>query len=405
MEIVIIGGGASGFFTAINIAEKLPTAQITIIEKSNKILSKVKISGGGRCNVTNNRNNPGDLVPYYPRGGKKLYPLFKRFSTGDMRQWLTSRGVRTKSEEDQRVFPVSNNSQSIIDCFERLRKQYGIGLITGCSMNKLQKVDNHWHIETNIRTLKADLVVIATGSSEKVWKTLSDLNLKISPGVPSLFTFNIEDDRLVDLAGISFPETKVKIASTKLAESGPLLFTHWGLSGPAILKLSAWGARQLQSLTYKFTIIVNFVPRLDHINELLKEIPANKQISNIKIPGIPSRYWDRLLAFSTVNPTTKISELPKKSINKLNEELTQAHFKVTGKSTFKEEFVTCGGVALNEINLQTMQCKNLEGLFMTGEVLDIDAITGGFNFQACWTTAWIVSESISQKNKKTGNDK
>lgn len=399
-RIVICGGGAAGFFAAINIAEKHPDYQVTILEKTNKILSKVRISGGGRCNVTNERKNPSELVKFYPRGEKKLYPLFKEFSTDDMKRWLGARGVKTKTEPDLRVFPISNSSQTIIDCFLGLVKKYNIQLILNEGMDSFIESKSKWTvITTKNKKFIADNLIIATGSAPSIWKKLQKMDFKIEPPVPSLFTFNIKDPRIHELLGVSFDHTEVKITGTKLKEEGPLLITHWGLSGPAILKLSAWGARELAELNYKFDILINFIPGKNYdqgrkvVTDYIAQHPKRKVI-NYPIADLPKRYWENICRYIEINEQALFLELGKKAINKLTEELTQAKFSVTGKSTFKEEFVTCGGISLSEVDLATLQSKRFPDLYFAGEVLDIDAITGGFNFQSCWSTAWIISNSV-----------
>lgn len=396
MKIGIIGGGAAGFFTAINLAEKLPGAQISILEKSNKVLAKVKVSGGGRCNVTNGREKPSELTPFYPRGSKKLYKPFQNFGTREMQTWLDQRGVPTKTEEDLRVFPASNTSQTIIDCFLQLAQKHNISLRYGFGITKIEENNDTWQVHANELELSFDKLIIASGASEQMWRLIEGLGLKTEKRVPSLFTFNIKDPRLQELQGLSFPETSLKITTTKLQESGPLLITHWGLSGPAVLKLSAWGAERLAEKHYSFEVIANLINQpSDEFRSWIKQqqvTHGSRQVSNLQVDGCPQRYFKRLLEFSEIPATKKLSELSKKDINKLTEELTQAHFPVKGKSTFKEEFVTCGGVSLSEIELTTMEAKRLPGLFLAGEVINIDALTGGFNFQACWTGGWLISE-------------
>lgn len=398
--MIICGGGASGFFAAINIAAKHPDYQVTILEKSSHILSKVRISGGGRCNVTNARTEARELVGFYPRGEKKLYSLFKQFSTHDMVEWLEDKGVKTHTEADLRMFPISNSSQTIIDCFTEAAGQHGVKLLRNCGFSHLEQPGSGWRVHTlNGDVLQADVVVMATGSAPSVWKKMAELGLQMEQAVPSLFTFNIKDERLKELAGISFPEAKVRISGTKLEEQGPLLITHWGLSGPAILKLSAWGARWLADQKYRFSIQISLLPdyNFDQLREALqafKQLNPTRKVKNFRREEIPRRYWERLLEVLDIKPDLPFGELPKKMINKLAVELGQATFEVKGKSTFKEEFVTCGGVSLSEVDLKTMESRRFPGLYFTGEVLNIDALTGGFNFQSCWTTAWLISEHV-----------
>ncbi|MEM7297027.1 MAG: NAD(P)/FAD-dependent oxidoreductase [Bacteroidota bacterium] len=404
MKVIVIGGGAAGFFSAINIAEKHPNWQITILEKTSKLLQKVKVSGGGRCNVTNARTKPPELVHFYPRGNKKLHPIFKRFSTEDMVTWLKERGVETKSEEDLRMFPITDSSQTIIDCFSKEVEKHRIKVILNHGLIKLNQKGRSWLIHTEKEDFEADKVIVATGSSPATWKVLNDVGLEVTEIVPSLFTFNIQDDRIKDLQGISFEHASVKITGTKLQEDGPLLITHWGLSGPAILKLSAWGAYELNERSYRFQILVNFTGSLksDEIRNhvvLYKEAHPKRKVINYPLFDLPKRFWERITRHCGVTEQTPYAELPKKVINKLIEELGQGNYQVKGKSTFKEEFVTAGGVKLSEIDLDTFEAKRYPGLYLAGEVLDIDALTGGFNFQACWSAGWVISEGVGNKTQ------
>lgn len=400
MKIIVIGGGAAGFFSAINIAEKHPEYQVTILEKTTKLLSKVKVSGGGRCNVTNERYKPSDLASFYPRGGKKLHQLFKKFSTSNMVAWLEERGVQTKAEEDMRMFPVTDSSQTIIDCFTREAARLKIKINQNQKVTSLRQNEDRWTITTKTDVFQADKVVIATGSSPATWKILEETGLEITPIVPSLFTFNIKDERLENLQGISFTDAHVKIVGSKLEESRPLLITHWGLSGPAILKLSAWGAYLLAEKNYHFEVMINFVGDFkqqefqSHLRNFMASNPK-KKVANYPLFELPKRFWERIISHCDVNEQITFSDLSKKQINKLTEELIQGRYCVHGKSTFKEEFVSAGGVKLSEINLETFECTRFPGLYIAGEALDIDALTGGFNFQACWSAGWVISERIS----------
>lgn len=398
-KIIIIGGGAAGFFAAINIAKQNPDDEVVILEKTNKWLQKVKISGGGRCNVTNQRSKPAELIGFYPRGAKKLYKSFEKFSTSDMVRWLKDHGVDTHAETDLRMFPTSNNSQTIIDCFIQACHDYGVRIIRNQNVNSLKQLfDKSWEVTTPTDTWRADKLVISTGSTPNFWNKLEGLGLKVASPVPSLFTFNIKDPRIAELAGVAFEHCTIKIAGTKFIESGPMLITHWGMSGPAILKLSARGARELAKLGYRFEIIINFLEasNYDETRQLLVTRMAEnpkKNIGNV-LPELPRRYWLSLLDYCQISPNMKVAELGKKGINKLTEELFQGRFVVFGKSTFKDEFVTCGGVDLSEINMDTMEARRYPNLYLSGEVLNIDALTGGFNFQACWTSSWIISLNI-----------
>ena len=394
MRVAVIGGGAAGFFTAINIAEKNTKARIVIFEKTSKLLSKVKVSGGGRCNVTNGSNKPSDLIDFYPRGGKKLYKPFEAFTTSNMQRWLSERGVNTHEEEDKRVFPATNNSQTVIDLFLRRCQELKIEIRKSTDVKDLSLLDGRWQVNHEI----FDKVVTATGSSEKSWKWLESLGLDLSPRVPSLFTFNIKDERIAGLYGLSFPSAHIKITKSKFQESGPLLITHWGLSGPAVLKLSSIAAVQLSDIQYNFQIIVNFLGlKPEEFRSWWQDQVSNnpkKSIGNLKVPHCPSRFWQNLLQLLDISLDKKIAEIGKKDLNRIVEQLTQANFTVKGKSTFKDEFVTAGGIELNEINLETMESRKFPGLYFAGEVLNIDALTGGFNFQACWTGGWLISEDL-----------
>lgn len=400
MKIIIVGGGAAGLFTAINIAEKHPDYQVTVLEKTGNLLSKVKVSGGGRCNVTNARSKPSELVPFYPRGQKKMYSLFQRFTTTDMVSWLEKRGVKTHTEDDLRMFPVTNSSQTVIDCFVNEAWKHKVRIIRNASMTTLEVAqDGGWLVKTTTSDYPADKVILATGSSPAVWTQLRVLGLEITPPVPSLFTFNVRDKRIHGLQGLSFPATKIKITGTNLEETGPLLITHWGLSGPAVLKLSAWGARELADCNYQFEVRINFqsgqLP--DVINDALirqKEQNPKRKVANYPPDNIPKRFWESLIGYCEISNEAVFGELTKKQINKLTEELGQGLYRVQGKSAFKEEFVTSGGINLNEVDLNTFECRKFNNLYLAGEMLNIDALTGGFNFQACWTAGWIISENI-----------
>lgn len=397
-DIIIIGGGAAGFFSAINIADKNPEFKIAILERGKEVLSKVKISGGGRCNLTHACFIPNDLAKFYPRGEKELRGPFHQFCSGDTIEWFDKRGVELKIEEDGRVFPITDSSQTIIDCFLNEVKKHKIDVLTNQSVKSLFNSDEFWKIETNTDVFVCQKIVVATGSNTKIWDFLSDLGHSIVSPVPSLFTFNIKDERIKNLMGVS-ANTTVKVKGTNLKASGPLLITHWGMSGPAILRLSAWGARELFDLNYQFTIQVNwlkdfnFEEALDELNRIKIE-NAKKQVDKFCPFDFPKRLWESLLTASKIELTTKWADLSKKHLITLSEQLTNGQFQVNGKSTFKEEFVTAGGVDLKEVNFKTMESRLLPNLYFAGEVLNIDAITGGFNFQNAWTTSYIVSQNI-----------
>jgi predicted Rossmann fold flavoprotein len=394
-RVVVVGGGAAGFFAALACAEKNPDYQVIILEKSQKVLSKVKVSGGGRCNVTSACFDVKELVKFYPRGEKQLLGPFTKFNPRNTLEWFGARGVKLKAEADGRMFPVTDSSQTIIDCFLEEAKRKGISVKLGAGVEALQKKDNRWIATTKHEKITCDSVIVTSGSSEQVWRMLKELELTLVEPVPSLFTFNTKDQRFHGLPGIAVKNATVTIReNTKLKTSGPILITHWGLSGPAVLKLSAWGARELANLNYRFTISINWTGENSKENVLqqlqrLKQTNAKQQISNHPLFSIPIRLWKTLVRADGLN----YGDLSKAKLDEIATSLTNYSFEVTGKSTFKEEFVTAGGVDLNEVDFKTMQSKKHSGLFFAGEVLNIDAITGGFNFQAAWSTGYIAGVS------------
>jgi predicted Rossmann fold flavoprotein len=397
-DIIIVGGGAAGFFTAINIVEKNPKIKVAILERGKEVLSKVRISGGGRCNVTHACFEPNELVKFYPRGEKELRGPFHKFCSGDTMEWFSDHGVELKIEDDGRIFPVSNSSQTIIDCFIQATQKLGITVLTGQSVQSIFKKDNFWKIETQNENYLTEKLILATGSNPKIWEMLQTFGHAIVNPVPSLFTFNIKDSRIKELPGVS-AEVSIKVKDTKLSSTGPLLITHWGMSGPAILKLSAWGARILFKKNYQFTIFVNWLNDIetDAAEKILKDLKqehAKKAVSKKSPFEFPNRLWESLVLASGILEETKWSDLTKIQLQNLANQLTNATFQVNGKSTFKEEFVTSGGVDLKEINFKTMESKIHENLYFAGEIVDIDAITGGFNFQNAWTSGFIVANAI-----------
>ena len=400
-DIIIVGGGAAGFFTAINIVEKNPNLKVVILERGKSVLEKVRISGGGRCNVTHACFVPNDLVKNYPRGEKELRGPFHQFCSGDTIDWFEKHGVELKIEEDGRMFPISDSSQTIIDCFISATKKLGIDVLTGQSVQSIYKAIDYWKVETNHETFSCQHLILTAGSNPKIWEMLAGIGHSIIPPVPSLFTFNIKDKRIKDLMGISaFATVKVKNSSgAKLEASGPLLITHWGMSGPGILRLSAWGARELFNKNYQFIIEVNWLNDItfEEVLDKLKELKLehSKKVISKKSPfDFPNRLWESLVLASEISEETKWADLNKKQLTNLANQLTNAEFQVNGKSTFKEEFVTAGGIDLREINFKTMQSKLHENLYFAGEIVNIDAITGGFNFQNAWTSGFIISETF-----------
>jgi len=402
-KVIIIGGGAAGFFTAINAKEKNPELKIVILEKGNDVLQKVKISGGGRCNVTHACFEPKELVKFYPRGEKELLGPFHTFMTGDTFEWFDERGVPLKIEDDNRVFPEANNSQAIIDCFQKAVDNLGIKVFTNCGVNSVYQQKNSWVVNTKNQNFKADKVVIAAGSSKKVWELCTKLDHSIIEPVPSLFTFNIKDQRLVDLLGTSVPNATVAISGTKLETSGPLLITHWGMSGPAVLKLSAFGARILAEKNYQYNVEVNWLsrPTAKVLNVLLnlKKKEARKTVV-LKSPftEISKRLWERFVIFSNISKTDNWADLNNFQLESLANQLTKGIYNANGRTTFKDEFVTAGGIDLKEINFKNFESRKHKNLFFVGEVLNIDAVTGGFNFQNAWTGGYICATALAEQH-------
>jgi hypothetical protein len=399
-RLIVIGGGAAGFFAAINAKEKNPDLQITILEKGNDVLQKVKISGGGRCNVTHACFDPKELTSYYPRGEKELLGPFHTFMTGDTFEWFEQNGISLKIEADGRVFPESNSSQTIIDCFLRKAEQLDIEILKNQFVTALNKSEKGWMVQTKTNEFQCEAVVYTTGSSKQGWKLLDKLNHTIISPVPSLFTFNIKDERIINLPGVSVPNATVQLKNTSLEASGPLLITHWGLSGPAVLKLSAFGARILHERNYEYRVEVNWISQSNtEVEEQLllfkKEKSSQKVVGISSFVDIPKRLWDQLALYSGIKTNQNWADLTKTQIENLTQQITRCQFEAKGKSTFKEEFVTAGGVDLKEINFKTFESRLHSNLYLIGEVLNIDAVTGGFNFQNAWTGGWIVSESLS----------
>lgn len=400
MDIAVIGGGAAGFFSALSCKAHHPHARVTLYEKSRKLLSKVKISGGGRCNVTNACDNIAAFAKHYPRGEKQMKKALRHFSAADTIKWFADKGVDLVAEADQRMFPSTNDSQTIVDCLLQNVQSQGIAIKLRTAIQELKQEDKRFILTFEDKNqAKVDKVVIATGGSPKLdgllW--LQTLGHSIISPVPSLFTFNMPHETIRSLMGVVLNPVAVKVQSTKLEAEGPLLITHWGMSGPAILKLSAWGARVLNEKDYRFKLQVNW---LGNIKEHQLRTTFSASITNIRkrkiINGnpfqLPNRFWDFIIHKAGINGDTTWADLSKKSMNRLIDTLTNDTYDVSGKTTFKEEFVTCGGVSLTDINMETMESKKCPGMFFAGEVLDIDGITGGFNFQAAWTTGFIAGK-------------
>jgi len=399
-DVIVIGGGAAGFFTAINIAQQRTDLKIAILERGKDVLQKVKVSGGGRCNVTHACFDPKELTQYYPRGEKELLGPFHQFCCGDTFEWFDQRGIELKIEEDGRVFPITDSSQTIIDCFQGEVKKYNIEVLTNQALVDFEKENDQWLVSTKRNSFISGFLIIAAGSSPKLWKLIKSKGHNIINPVPSLFTFNIKDDRLTDIPGVVAQDVEVKVLGTNLESSGPLLITHWGLSAPSILKLSAWGARTLADKNYKFDISVNFIGLqtedcLDQLKELKQSMAKNLVIKYNQFE-VPKRLWRKLTEASQISDTTRWADLTKVQLENLSSQLTKAVFKVDGKSTFKEEFVTAGGIDLKEINFKRFESRVHKNLFFAGEVLNIDAVTGGFNFQNAWTGGYLVAKAISE---------
>ncbi len=404
MKVGIIGGGAAGYFAAMRHKELFPAHEVCIFEKTSKVLGKVKVSGGGRCNVTHACFNPNELIKYYPRGGKELLGPFHRFQPADTIVWFSQQQVTLKTEDDGRVFPVTDRSETIIELFQKRINDLGIVVKLKHNLVNLATTGPAFNLFfENEPSVKVDQIIITTGSSEAVWQILQKLGHSIVPPVPSLFTFNIEDDRLKNFPGSSWSNVGIRIVDTKYYTGGPMLITHWGLSGPAILKLSAVAAIDLYAKLYNFDIQVNFMHpnTMEQTLQYLKTIKQsnlNKLVNNTSIDGFSAKVWSgwvELLGLAT----KRWQEVSNKDIVAMSLWLNAATFHVRGKSTFKEEFVTAGGIELQEVNMKTMESKKNKNLYFAGELLNIDALTGGFNFQAAWTTGWLAG-SNGEVNKK-----
>ena len=421
-DVIVVGGGAAGFYSAIQMAEQDQNLKIAILERGKTVLSKVKISGGGRCNVTQAKFFAKDLVEGYPRGQKELLSPFHSHAPGDVIAFFEERGVPLKIEEDGRVFPKSDSSQSIIDCLHRDIEKHGIKILKNSSVKDFQKLeDGSWEVTTMNKKYQAKFLLLATGSNSRIWSLLQNMGHAIVPPVPSLFTFNINDERIKGIPGISvaaevaIPPKKIFSSNISvelksapkqhpvLESDGPVLITHWGLSGPAILKLSAWGARILEDYKYNFRVTINWTPEystasMEGFLREVKEVEAKKTVSRTQAITLPKRLWIRLVAAAGISKELRWGEVSKEQLKNLSEQLTACSFKVKGKSTFKEEFVTAGGVDLKEINFKTFESKLFPNLFFAGEIINVDGITGGYNFQNAWTGAYLAAQEIASRS-------
>ena len=398
--LAVIGGGAAGFFGSIIAAQKAPYSRVILLEKSKQLLTKVRLSGGGRCNVTHSCFDPKLLIQNYPRGGKALLGPFSRFQPLDTIDWFKSQGVALKTENDGRIFPTTDSSETIANCLQEAARKQHVEIRTCMGINSITPADGGFELGIgNGEQLHCHRLLLACGSNVKMWELLKTLGHTIVPPVPSLFTFNTPNSPLLEMAGISISKVHVKIKDTPLEQTGPLLLTHWGFSGPAVLKLSAWGARILHEMLYKATLQINWLPDVTQ-HELKEQLLDFKVLSPARLianegpPLLPRNLWKKLIEMAGVPSTLRWSHLSTTLLQKILQQLCASTFEIDGKSTYKEEFVTCGGVALNEVDFKTMQSKCIPGLYFAGEILDIDGVTGGFNFQNAWTTAYIAGNAL-----------
>lgn len=404
-QVLVLGGGAAGFFGAIAAAEQNPQLRVTLVEAAPAPLAKVRISGGGRCNVTHACFEPAQLVQHYPRGGKALRGAFTRFQPRDTIAWFARRGVTLKTEADGRMFPVSDDSGTIVDCLMTTAQAAGVTLYTSAPVVKGSRTESGFEVTLKTgQRLQGDRLLLATGSHPQGYQIARSLGHSIVQPVPSLFTFNVPDPNLRELAGVAVDRANLQLRlpdTRPLEQTGPLLITHWGLSGPAVLKLSAWGARQLHDCRYRGTVVVHWLPPLTLETVRQKLLDAKAEWSKRAIAAhnplpLPRRLWQYLTRRAGIDPEQRWADLSKATLHTLTEELVRGQYPVQGKGVFKEEFVTCGGVPLKEVDFKTMESRCCPGLYLAGEVLDIDGVTGGFNFQSAWTTGWLAGGAIAQ---------
>jgi predicted Rossmann fold flavoprotein len=403
-RVIVVGGGAAGFFAAITCAESLPGAEVLVLEKGPQFLAKVRISGGGRCNVTHACFDPRDLAAHYPRGEQALLGPFHRFQPRDTVAWFEARGVQLKTQPDGCLFPVTDSSQTVIDCFLRAAQELGVRLRLHCGVSAIQRLpEGGFKLTlTDGETLAAERVLLATGGCRAAvaGQLAVSLGHTLEPPVPSLFTFTVATPWLRELAGVVIEPAEVTVPGTDLCERGPMLVTHWGVSGPAILRLSAWGARTLEARQYHFPLRINWLPELK-AEALMAALQACRQrqparlVGNTPIPPLTARLWEQLVLAAGIPRATRWAALSRSALHALSQQLSRTELPVTGKSTNKDEFVTCGGVRLSEVNFKTMESRLCPGLHFAGELLDIDGITGGFNFQAAWTTGWLAGRAMA----------
>jgi predicted Rossmann fold flavoprotein len=401
-KLIVIGGGAAGFFCAVNAARM--GMHVILLEKTGKLLGKVKVSGGGRCNVTHACYDIGEMTKRYPRGAHFVRKAFHQFFTTDTIRWFSDRGVELKTEQDGRIFPVSNSSQTIIDCLMKEASAYGVEIRMHAEVVKIESGQPFKLYLSSGQILEADAICIASGGYPKSasFEWIRDLGHSIEEPVPSLFTFNMPGNSITKLMGVSVPDARVRVTGSKLQEKGPLLITHWGMSGPAVLRLSAWGARELAEAGYKFTALVSWTGELteDSVRDRLQQLRyewASGKVGAKNPFALPARLWEYALDTCGIRHDLRWADLPVKETNKLVRFLAAGEFAVAGKTTFKEEFVTAGGVKLAEVDPATMQSKKVPGVFFAGEILDVDGVTGGFNFQHAWTSGWIAANAIAKK--------
>lgn len=406
LTLAVVGGGAAGFFGALACAQHYPQHRIFLLEKTRQVLAKVRISGGGRCNVTHACFDPALLVKNYPRGHKELRGPFSRFQPRDTIQWFESRGVHLKTEEDGRMFPVTDQSETIIQCLLNEVKRLGIELLLEHGLQNIRQDSQGFVLElTNEQEIKCDRLLIATGSTPKIYPMIEKLGHTIVPLVPSLFTFNIPESPFLDLSGISVPSACVQLPQWGFEQQGPLLLTHWGLSGPAVLKLSAWGARELHAVDYHTKVLINWLPgvskeELRYSFQDNKQKLSSRQIGAEALFSLPKQLWRKLINLVQISDEMRWSAVSHKQLQSLMDQLQATNLHIQGKTTYKQEFVTCGGVALENVNFKTMESRCCPGLYFAGEVLNIDGITGGFNFQNAWTTGWIAGQSMGRSENR-----